>query len=133
WCNTTSEMVINDYDRARLPGTMGPEQEVEVWITVVAPRKVGHYWLELDLVQEGFAWFQALGSETTRIPCQVQTAGRKLSLLCHGVKRLIQVSRGYHATAEFYRRLLRRLRTRHLPGGFEPVIDRKSTRLNSSH
>jgi SAM-dependent methyltransferase len=123
WLSATGEMLVNDDGRARLPAAMGPEQEVEVSISVNAPRKVGHYWLELDLVQEGFAWFQMLGSETTRIPCQVQSGGRGFSLICHGVQQRIQSSRGYRATAQLYRRLLWRVRTKHLPGGFEPVME----------
>jgi hypothetical protein len=123
WLNETGEVLVNDDGRARLPAGMKPQQEVEVSITVTAPRKIGQYWLEFDLVQEGFVWFQTLGSQTARIACQIQTTGRKLRVFCHRVKKRIQASRGYRLGGRLYRKLLRRVRMRHLTGGFEPIME----------
>ncbi len=50
-------MVVQDDARASLLFDLSPGQEMELPITVTAPREPGRYILELDMVQELVAWF----------------------------------------------------------------------------
>lgn len=68
WLDSKRGMRVRADGRARLPNDVKPGEEVELRLMVVAPQRSGTYHLELDMVQEGVAWFQDRGSETCRIP-----------------------------------------------------------------
>lgn len=70
--DSTGNAVVFDGARTPLPSTLEPGEAVEVDLRVVAPGEPGAYVLEVDLVQEGVAWFGARGSETTRVPVKVE-------------------------------------------------------------
>lgn len=70
WLDRKGRMTILDDGRAGLPRDLKPGEEIEISFTVVAPRTFGTYQLELDMVQEGIAWFGERGSKTCRIPVQ---------------------------------------------------------------
>jgi 4-amino-4-deoxy-L-arabinose transferase-like glycosyltransferase len=72
WLDHNGNMVINDDGRAALLQNLRPAEEVQLKLTVNAPKKAGSYFLEVDLLQEGVAWFGTRGSPTIRIPVKVE-------------------------------------------------------------
>ena len=57
WRRPDGRLVVHDDARAPLPRDVAPGGEVEIELRVTAPGEPGDYVLELDLVQEGVAWF----------------------------------------------------------------------------
>jgi hypothetical protein len=113
---------------------MKPQQEVEVSITVTAPKRPGQYRLEFDVVQESVLWFQSMGSATIQIPCQIQASGRVLRAVGRRLRERVRAVRGFGAGVRLGRRLLRGLRTvaagqayANPPvaptAGFEPIME----------
>lgn len=58
-------------DRVAMPNDVAPGAEVERALVVKAPDKEGDYVLELDMVQEGVAWFAQKGSEPLKLKIKV--------------------------------------------------------------
>jgi SAM-dependent methyltransferase len=56
-----------DFLRAALPKDMAPGESVELPLVFRAPERAGTYLLELDMVDEGIAWFEKRGSRTARV------------------------------------------------------------------
>lgn len=77
WLREDGTVVVADDGRARLPRTVAPGASVDVTLTVTAPAEVGHYLLEIDLVQEMVCWFAEKGSPTARLPIVVDAAPAK--------------------------------------------------------
>ncbi len=75
WLNGWGKVVTPLDGRAPLSGECPPGASAEIELSVIAPRESGRYILELDLVDEGVAWFKDRGSEATRV--RVQVAGRR--------------------------------------------------------
>lgn len=48
-----------------------PGDEAEVPLLITAPKEPGEYTIELDMVQEGVAWFGEKGSPTTKVKVTV--------------------------------------------------------------
>jgi SAM-dependent methyltransferase len=71
WLDAEGERVVNDDARASLAADVEPGETVLVELEVRAPEEPGPYQLEVDLVQEGIAWFGDRGSSTARRPAQV--------------------------------------------------------------
>jgi SAM-dependent methyltransferase len=78
WLKADGSMLINDDGRAVLAPAVKPQQEVALKLTVKTPEQAGEYLLELDVVQEGVAWFKDKGSPTTIVPTQIRPAERPL-------------------------------------------------------
>jgi SAM-dependent methyltransferase len=74
WLGVDGEVVVHDDGRARLPGRMQAGERADVVLRVRAPSIAGTYLLELDVVQEGTAWFAQHGSTTARWPVRVVDA-----------------------------------------------------------
>ena len=72
WLDHNGNMIINDDGRAALLQDLRPAQEVQLKLTVNAPKEPGSYLLEVDMLQEGVAWFGTRGSPTVRIPVKVE-------------------------------------------------------------
>ncbi|HEV2826618.1 MAG TPA: glycosyltransferase family 39 protein [Pyrinomonadaceae bacterium] len=72
WLDHNGNMLINDDGRAALLQDLRPAQEVQLKLTVNAPKKPGSYLLEVDMLQEGVAWFGIRGSPTVRFPVKVE-------------------------------------------------------------
>ena len=72
WLNKQGVMVVQDDARASLLFDLTPGQEVELPLTVTAPREPGRYTLEIDMVQELVAWFGSAGSKTLRLEVVVE-------------------------------------------------------------
>lgn len=72
WLDTAGNMVRLDDGRAMLPNGVAPGQRIDLTIDVNIPPSAGRYILELDLVQEGVAWFGNKGSATSRTEINVR-------------------------------------------------------------
>ena len=67
WRSGDGRLLVTDDGRAELGRGLEPGESVEVALSVTAPRVPGPWTLELDLVQEHVAWFEARGAEPLRI------------------------------------------------------------------
>ncbi len=72
WLSPEGKVVINDDGRAAMLRDLRPGEELELKLTVNAPKKPGSYLLEIDLLQEGVSWFGLKGSPTVRWPVRVE-------------------------------------------------------------
>ncbi|MGI8838310.1 MAG: hypothetical protein ACR2H4_16975 [Pyrinomonadaceae bacterium] len=66
WLREDNVAVVNDDGRSVLLYDLAPGEEIEVPLTVTAPTDAGSYVLEVDMVQEGVAWFASKGSKPLR-------------------------------------------------------------------
>jgi SAM-dependent methyltransferase len=71
WLSPDGTMRVRDDGRTRLPRGLLPGQRAAVNLEVKAPEVSGPYLLELDLVQEGIAWFKDAASKTCLIEVDV--------------------------------------------------------------
>lgn len=71
WLDTHGSMLVLDDGRTPIAWDLDPGDETLLDIRVTAPGAPGEYILEIDLVQEGVAWFADHGSRTARVPVAV--------------------------------------------------------------
>jgi SAM-dependent methyltransferase len=71
WLDGAEQVVRYDDVRTQLPRDLKPGEEIDLPLTVNAPELPGQYTLELDMVQEGVAWFQAKGSASASLRVEV--------------------------------------------------------------
>ena len=71
---TSDEMTTGEgtSNRADLTEPLGPGREATVSIDVTAPKQPGQYRLQLDLVQELYAFFEDRGAKLEIVPVTVQ-------------------------------------------------------------
>jgi hypothetical protein len=67
WRNARGELLDAGELRASLPADVPPGGSTGVYLQVRVPRQSGRHWLEVDLVQEGVAWFAERGSQPARM------------------------------------------------------------------
>ncbi|MBA3375192.1 MAG: hypothetical protein ACR2M2_00930 [Gaiellaceae bacterium] len=86
WLDPLGNPIVWDGVRAPLPRAIEPGNEVELDVTVVAPRPQGSYRLAFDLVEEYRFWFEEVGSTPLDIPVEVEPriAERRLQVVLHG-------------------------------------------------
>ncbi len=65
-------MAVHDGLRTPLRTALGPGEQTRVSLAVAAPSRPGGYVLEVDLVQEGVAWFSDHGSPVARAAVRVE-------------------------------------------------------------
>jgi hypothetical protein len=70
WLGADGKEVKVD-ERIAMPHAVGPGEEVERQLVIKAPDKPGDYVLELDVVQEGVAWFSQKGSQPLKLNVKV--------------------------------------------------------------
>lgn len=68
WLAPSGATLVLDGRRTPLPRRVGPGESVSLEASIDVPVKPGDYVLEVDLVQEGVAWFGSRGSRTVRAP-----------------------------------------------------------------
>jgi hypothetical protein len=68
WLDSKGRTIQNDDARARLPGDLQPGEETILALAVSVPAEPGKYTLQLDMVQEGVAWFESSGLPPTSVP-----------------------------------------------------------------
>ena len=71
WLKADGSVLTDEDASARIPFDMEPGDTAGLALNVSAPNNPGEYVLELDVVQEGFAWFGARGSQTLRTNVKV--------------------------------------------------------------
>ena len=76
WLAPDGTMRVRDDGRTRLPSGLLPRQKITLDLRAKAPELPGNYLLELDLVQEGVAWFKDMGSKTCLIEVSVLESAR---------------------------------------------------------
>jgi SAM-dependent methyltransferase len=76
WLDASGALARRDDGRAALPRSVEPGDELELALEVTAPVRPGEYVLELDLVQEGVAWFAERGSTPGRLAVVVREGTR---------------------------------------------------------
>ncbi|MDY7004062.1 MAG: tetratricopeptide repeat protein [Cyanobacteriota bacterium] len=83
WLDENGEKIQNDDGRTALPQLLKPTESIKLPLTITIPETPGNYLLELDMVQEGVAWFEDKGSQTTRVKVEVNPSltEEKLSAL----------------------------------------------------
>ncbi len=73
WLDAGNGSVVNNMDgRSALINDLRPSDEVELPLTISAPRTPGEYALELDMIQEGVTWFHDRGSDTLRLTLRIE-------------------------------------------------------------
>ena len=72
WQTETGESITNMDGRSALFQDLAPSETVELPLTVTAPNEPGNYVLQLDVVQEGVAWFGDRGSEVLSLRVRVE-------------------------------------------------------------
>ncbi|HEY6232380.1 MAG TPA: hypothetical protein VIW64_14055 [Pyrinomonadaceae bacterium] len=72
WLRENNEPVVNDDGRSALLYDLRSGEETEMLLTVTAPSQPGNYVLEIDMVQEGVAWFASKGSKPLRVIVKVE-------------------------------------------------------------
>lgn len=65
------EVKVSDL-RSPLPNPVEPDGITALEVAVAAPSTPGSYTLQLDLVQENFAWFSTLGAEVKTIEVAIR-------------------------------------------------------------
>jgi SAM-dependent methyltransferase len=73
WLDPSGATVTLDDARAELPGDIAPSGVAEVVLTITAPTTPGTYRVEVDLVQEGVAWFASRGSPAAEATVVVES------------------------------------------------------------
>lgn len=97
WFDSSGAVVTVDDGRSTLPRDLASGDVADLSLQITAPSQPGQYTLELDMVQEGVAWFAHRGSSTWRTAVLVtqsiqrQSSGAKGELRgrmeMHGVPR----------------------------------------------
>lgn len=65
-------MLVLDDARVGLPNDLKPEEDILLTLVANPPNTPGNYILELDMVQEGVAWFHEKGSITSNVHVKIK-------------------------------------------------------------
>jgi hypothetical protein len=72
WLKAEGEQLLTNMDgRYGLDRDLKPGEETEVPLAVTAPKELGEYILEIDVLQEQVAWFHDKGSQMARTKVSV--------------------------------------------------------------
>jgi hypothetical protein len=71
WLKADGTLMTNMDGRYGIAQNLAPGEEAEVPLEITAPKEPGEYILEIDLIQEGVAWFSDKGSPTARTKISV--------------------------------------------------------------
>jgi hypothetical protein len=86
WLDPLGNAIDWDGIREPFPHPVAPGEEVELELTVLAPRAPGRYRLALDLVEEFRWWFAEVGSHALSLDAEVlpRIEARRLAVVVHG-------------------------------------------------
>jgi SAM-dependent methyltransferase len=84
WLDRQGTVIVLDDGRTPLGRALEPKEELTLGVVVNAPDRPGRYILEVDLVEEGVAWFSDRGSRTSRVDVEV----KRLPAWARGSNRL---------------------------------------------
>lgn len=71
WLDKEGNLTAETEGHNGIPKTLKPGEETEMALQITAPKTPGDWILNLDMVQEGVAWFGEKGSPTTKIKVTV--------------------------------------------------------------
>jgi ubiquinone/menaquinone biosynthesis C-methylase UbiE len=74
WQSDAGVPIVDKNNKVRLQRDLAPGGEAELVLHLKAPDTAGHYFLELDMVQEQVAWFKTKGSTPARVGVDVTEA-----------------------------------------------------------
>ena len=73
WKDPTGKKVLRDYDnRTDLPKPLPAGESLSLTVDVKTPAEKGRALLQVDLVQEGVAWFESKGAAPLVVTVEVQ-------------------------------------------------------------
>lgn len=72
WLAANNKLLMVDDGRTPLPSKLEPGKEMELPLTITAPKTSGDYVLEIDMVQEQVGWFKEKGSAPFRTQIKVE-------------------------------------------------------------
>ena len=75
WRAANGEVIVYDGDRVQLPDRVEAGLKIDVRLVCYPPTEPGRYTLELDVVQEGVAWFADRGSQPLELAVDVVAGG----------------------------------------------------------
>jgi hypothetical protein len=86
WLDSLGNPIVWDGPRTALPHAVAPGEQVEIRMTVTAPRPPGAYRLAFDLVEEHRFWFEEIGCTPLTIDVDVapRISARRLGVRIHG-------------------------------------------------
>lgn len=90
WLTPEGKPVVWDDGRQALPFDVPPNAQVQMAVTVTAPPTPGKYVVELDMVQEGVAWFKQKSSMPALVQAEIEPAPAESTaprMEMYGVKR----------------------------------------------
>ena len=71
WLDKDGKIASEPEGHNAIPKALKPGEETEMTLQITAPKTPGEWTLDLDMVQEGVAWFGDKGSPTTKIKVMV--------------------------------------------------------------
>jgi hypothetical protein len=71
WLDKDGKLTTAEEGHSGIPKDLKPGEDTAVTLQITAPKTPGEYILDLDMVQEGVAWFREKGSTTTKVPVTV--------------------------------------------------------------
>lgn len=71
WLDKDGKLTSETEGHNGIPKDLKPGEETEMPLQITAPKQPGEWTMQLDLVQEGVAWFGERGSPVTNIKVQV--------------------------------------------------------------
>ena len=86
WLDRLDNPIVWDAPRTPLPTAVAPGEQVEVELSVEAPRPPGAYRLAFDLLEEHRFWFEEIGCTPLTIDVDVapRISARRLGVRVHG-------------------------------------------------
>jgi hypothetical protein len=67
WLDKDGKLTTETEGHNGIPKNLQPGEEVEMTLQITAPKTRGEWTMDLDMVQEGVAWFSEKGSPTTKV------------------------------------------------------------------
>ena len=71
WLDKDGKLTSETEGHNGIPKDLKPGEEMEMTLQITAPKQPGEWAMQLDMVQEGVAWFSEKGSPVTNIKVQV--------------------------------------------------------------
>lgn len=71
WLDKDGKLTSETEGHNGIPKDLKPGEETEMTLQITAPKQPGEWTMQLDMVQEGVAWFSEKGSPVTNIKVQV--------------------------------------------------------------
>ena len=71
WLKADGSLLTNMDGRYGIGANLAPGEEAEIPLAITAPKDPGEYTLDVDVIQEGVAWFNDKGSPTAKVKITV--------------------------------------------------------------